>query len=67
MCLYNMGYLRASCWGQSTFPLGDVIHHHLVPYELYADDNQLADSFPSRHLVQGPETVAKVKNCVADV
>ena len=50
-----------------TIPLSDVMHDHLVPYELYADDNQLVDSFPSGHLVQGPDTVAKVENCVADV
>jgi len=50
-----------------TIPLSDIMRHHKVPYQLYADDNQLVKSFKSGHPVQGPSTVANLEQCISHI
>ena len=50
-----------------TIPLSDVMRFHQVPFQLYADDNQLVHSFPAGHPTTGPQTVAMTEKCIADI
>ena len=50
-----------------TLPLGDLMRSHDVPFKLFADDNQLVNSFWCGDPILGPATVCQTEDCIDDV
>ncbi len=50
-----------------TIPLGDIVRKHNMSYHLYADDTQLYLSFDSKVPSAGPEAIARLESCIADI
>ena len=50
-----------------TLPLGDLIRAKQVPFEMFADDNQLMDYFRYGDRVESDQVVSKVEDCISGI
>jgi hypothetical protein len=50
-----------------TLPLGDLMRKCGIPFQLYADDNQLLNFIQCGNIVEGEEVVSHTENCISSV